>query len=148
MHTPFGSGWAPFRPSTQAGNGRSVPCLPYLWLRLSAADVGTGPGEVDAQDDPALALHRRPVVVPVGVLAGDPPVVVDEEFHRIGQRDDLRLALDLDPLAEEAVVENAQRCPGITPQVPGLDRGLAGADQHPPLVVDRAEHGGKLRPSV
>ena len=84
MHTPFGSGWAPFRPSTQAGNGRSVPRLPYLWLRRSAAGVGTGPGEVDAQDDPPLALHRRPVVVPVGVLTGDPPVVIDEDLHSIG----------------------------------------------------------------
>jgi hypothetical protein len=82
------------------------------------------------------------------VLAGDPPVVVDEDFHRIGQRDDLCLALDLDPIAEEAVVDDAKRYPGVTPQVPRLDRGLAGADQHPALLVDRAQHGRKLRPPI
>ena len=44
--------------------------------RRSAAEVRPGPGEADPEDDPALALHRRPVVVPVGVLPGDPAVVV------------------------------------------------------------------------
>src|SRR5262247_277737 len=125
--------WTPFGASALGARRRSV-------RTGSAADVGTGPGEVDPQDDPAVAYHRRPVVVPVGVLAGDPPVVVDEDVHRVGQRDDLCLALDLDPFAEEAVVDDAERRPGVTPQVLGLDRGLTGTDQHPPLLVDRAEH--------
>src|SRR5262249_3131549 len=95
--------------------------------RRSAADVRPGPGEADPEDDPALALHRRPVVVPVGVLAGDPAVVLNEEFHRIRQVNDFRLALHLDPLAEEAVVDDTERCPGSAPEAPGLDRGLARA---------------------
>jgi len=82
------------------------------------------------------------------VLAGDPAVVVHEEFHRVGQVNDFRLALHLDPLAEEAVIDDTQRCPGIATEVLRLDRGLAGADQHPPLVVDRAQHGGKLRAPI
>src|SRR5262245_57909584 len=77
-----GGAWTPFVASALGARRRPV-------RTGSATDVGTGPGEVDPQNDPAIAFHRRPVVVPVGVLAGDPPVVVDEDVHRVGQRDDL-----------------------------------------------------------
>ena len=36
---------------------------------LSAAAVGPGPGQRDRRDDPAVAAHGVPVVVPVRVLA-------------------------------------------------------------------------------
>src|SRR5580704_6412353 len=41
----------------------------------SAARVRPGAGDRDPYHDPAVAAHDRPVVIPVGVLAGDPPVV-------------------------------------------------------------------------
>ena len=49
--------------------------------RRSAAGVRPGPGDPDPDDHPAVAAHGGTVVVPVLVLAGERPVVVNEEFH-------------------------------------------------------------------
>lgn len=46
---------------------------------------GPRPGRGEPDQHPALAFHRRPVVRPVGMLAGDLAVVVDERFHGVGQ---------------------------------------------------------------
>jgi DNA-binding winged helix-turn-helix (wHTH) protein len=45
-------------------------------VALLPADVGACLGDGDAQQHPLLRLHRRPVFVPVGMLARDPAVVV------------------------------------------------------------------------
>src|SRR5690348_6956211 len=79
------------RPSTRRGIESIVGARP---VRRSAAVVRPGAGDVDTQQDPAFTLHRGAVVVPVVVLAGHPPVVVDEPVHRGRQRDDLYVALD------------------------------------------------------
>src|SRR3712207_9315397 len=45
-----------------------------------------GPLDRDEQHHPLLALHRRAVVVPVGVLARDVAVVVDQQVHRLDRK--------------------------------------------------------------
>ena len=82
------------------------------------------------------------------MFTGDAPVILNEQVHGVGQGDNLRVSLDLDPLAEERVGENAQRSAWAAPQVLCLDRGLTGTDQHPALVVHRARHGGQLRHAI
>ena len=90
-----------------------------------------------------------PVLVPVGVLAGDPPVVVDEQVEGLGPLDDLRGALDLGPVAVEAVVEDAQRDARVAAQVAcTFIDGLPGGDLDPALVVDPGGHRGELRAAV
>src|ERR1700743_3573613 len=96
----------------------------------SAADFGARLGNGDAQQDPLLALHRGAVGVPVGVLARDVAVVGDEAVHGLGKLDDLDRALQLCPLAVEAVGEGADPGPGVAAEVPDLVGGLPGADQY------------------
>ena len=49
----------------------------------SPFSVGSGRGEFDLQEHSLVALHRRPVVVPVRMFASHPPVVVHQSFHRL-----------------------------------------------------------------
>jgi len=61
----------------------------------------------EPDDEPPLADHGGPVVVPVVVLAGDPPVVADQLLDggvvRVGgDRGELGGALDGDPGPEVA----------------------------------------------
>jgi DNA-binding winged helix-turn-helix (wHTH) protein len=105
-------------------------------VRALAADVRAGLGDGDAQQHALLPFHRRTVVVPVRVLAGDIPVVGDEAVHRLGKLHDLGGALELGPAAVEAVGECAQPDPGVAADVPHLVGGLPGADGHPALRVN------------
>src|SRR5258708_30638045 len=66
---------------------RSSPLFPSTPLSRSQA--------------PPVPHHGGPVVLPVRMLAGDEPVVLDQQIHGLGQRNDLRLALDLDPRRSE-----------------------------------------------
>src|SRR5262249_14148580 len=72
----------------------------------SAAAVRAGAGQRDRRDDPAVAAHGVPVVIPVRVLARNPAVVIDQQVHGLWQPDYLGRALGLDPVAEEAVVHH------------------------------------------
>ncbi len=121
--------------------GAELPDGPGLTL---PGDVRAGLGDGDAQHDPLLGLHRRPVFVPVGMLAGDPPVVVDQGVHRLRQFDDVRGALHLHPPAEERVGKRAQPHPRVAADVADLVRGLPGADHHVTPVVDRYAHRRQL----
>ena len=61
------------------------------------------------------------------------------------QKDFGVLAVDLDPLTEEGVGEQAERHSGVAYQVASLGRGLARADDDLSCAVDRAQHGRRLR---
>src|SRR5438552_17434 len=104
--------------------------------RELALAVGTGALDGDADDDALLALHGPAVVVPVGMLAGDAPVVVDERFHGFRQGDDRRLPLDQDPRPEELVAQDAQPQVGVAPQVADLVGRLPAADDREAVVVE------------
>jgi N-acetylglucosamine kinase-like BadF-type ATPase len=125
-----------------------------LRLRLSAvglslpADVGAGPRDRDAQQDPLLPLHGRPVVIPVRVLTRDPPVVVHQRLHRIRQLNDVGAALDLHPPAEEPIGQDAEPDPRIAPDVAHLIGRLTGADHRSPGTVDSHRDRRELRSPV
>src|SRR5215475_3126887 len=82
------------------------------------------------------------------MLARDPPVVVLKERQRIGEMNELSPAFGLDPLPEESVVHDAERSPGVTSQVLGLDGCFPGTDQEPPVVIDRHHDGRQLWPPI
>src|SRR5215471_16189193 len=105
-----------------AGSTAAVPSASAVVL---AAAVRACPVESDGYDDPPVALHSLPVVVPVRVLTGDGAVVVDEQVHGIGKPDDLGGAFGLDPVTEESVVHDADRGVRISLQVLGLHGRLA-----------------------
>ena len=59
--------------------------------------IGPQPVIVTRSSDFPCRRHRRPVLVPVGVLAADRPVVLDQRLQRLGQVQHLGLAVDLHP---------------------------------------------------
>lgn len=128
-----------------AGSTAAVPSASAVVL---AAAVRACPVESDGYDDPPVALHSLPVVVPVRVLTGDGAVIVDEQVHGIGKPDDLGGAFGLDPVTEESVVHDADGGVRISLQVLGLHGRLAGADDHPALTVDANGHRRQLRKAV
>ena len=67
-----------------------------LVRREAAGGHRSPPRRRDADQALALVDHRLPVLVPVGVLAGDGAVVVDQRLDSVGQVDDLGVAVDLD----------------------------------------------------
>ena len=80
--------------------------------------------------------HGAPVVVPVGVLAGDAAVVVDQSVHGLGEGHDLGGAIDLDPGAEEVVAEHTHGGGGVAAEVADLVGGLPAADDDLAVAVD------------
>jgi hypothetical protein len=82
------------------------------------------------------------------MLAGDLAVVIDQVVHGLRQRDDLRGALHLDPLTEEAVGEGADGHLGVSAGVVGLGRRLSGADDDPAFVVHACQHRRHLGAAV
>src|SRR5690348_11343883 len=88
----------------------------------SSAAIWPRAGHRNGDDQAALAAHRVAILVPVGMLAGYPAVVIDEQVHRLGQVDEIRGALGLDPLAEEPVRHDADRGARITREVLHLHR--------------------------
>src|SRR5205085_2609952 len=97
------------RGSTSCSCEVPLTVIPTLIGGNLAGDGGAAPGHGHPEQDAAFPFHRGAVVVPIGMLARNPAVVVDETFHRLGEVHDLGVPLDLHPLAEEAVVEHAQR---------------------------------------
>ncbi len=61
--------------------------------------IGPQPVIVIRSSDLPWRRHRGPVLVPVGVLAADRAVVLDQRLQRLGQVEHLRLAVDLHPRA-------------------------------------------------
>src|SRR5437660_11980202 len=96
-----------WRPETSTG-------APASWTPPTAPISTTGgrpATSVDGneQQHATIAFHRRRVVLSIGMLAGDLPVQVLQPVERFGHGHDLRRPVDLRPLAEEAVVQDAQR---------------------------------------
>src|SRR5262245_48817774 len=116
--------------------------------RASAADVRTGALGGDTEDDALFALHRIAIVVPVGMFAGDAPVVVDQAVHCFRQRNDFGRAVDLGPRAVETVAEGAYRNVRVAARVLGLDGGFTRADDDVPAVVDSHGDRRELRRSI
>src|SRR4051794_20671681 len=118
----------PERASADSVAGVTCPTQSPYPAWVSAGDVRSGAGQIEADEDPLLPLHRPAVVVPVGMLPGDLAVVVDQRLHRLGQRQNARGSLDLDEAAVERVREDAQPGPWVAPHVLRLDRCLATRD--------------------
>src|SRR5438309_2799479 len=93
--------------------------------RASALSVGTCPLESYSDQHSLFAAHPLAIVVPVGVLIGKALVIVDERVHRLGKRENLGLALGVNPAADEALGEDAELRPGVPSQVDDLVGGLA-----------------------
>src|ERR1700722_7276238 len=100
--------------------------------------------------DQALALveHRAAVLVPVGVLAGDGAVIVDERFDRLGHVDHFGVPVDLHVGAVELVGEHDHACPRSAPDIGALGALGVARDHHPPLLVDTAGHGRALQRAI
>src|SRR5207248_9497152 len=119
-----------------AGPYPALSVIPAL-----AAAVRAGPLEAHADEHTALAFHRAAVLVPVGMLPGERPVVLDEQVHRLRKGDDFGGSVDLDPVPEEAVVQDTKRDPRIAADVLDLERRLACADRDPSAGVDTTDDG-------
>src|SRR4051812_27420136 len=69
---------------------RSMSIGPMVPGRAAASpgalpgDVGPSPLGCDRDDDPLVAGHGGAVLVPVGMLTGQQPVVEDQQVHRLG----------------------------------------------------------------
>src|SRR4029453_12942332 len=122
--------------------------LPAGPPKLSAEDGRTGLRRRDSDQAAALFDHGGPVVVPVWMLSGDGAVVLNQRFHRLGQADDLHLAPELCPVAEEPVIEHTQPGSGVAADVQGLHCGFAGTDDQTILRVDADEYRRQLGRAV
>ena len=74
------------------------------------------------------------------MLPGDGAVVLNQRFHRLGLADDLDIATELCPLAEEHVIEHTQPGSGVALDVQGLHCGFAGTDDQAIPRVDADEY--------
>src|SRR5688500_8622475 len=135
------------RTVSRSAPGGVLPVTDLLYPASTAA-IRPGPLELDADHASLLPLHGGAIVVPIGVLARHPPVVVDQEVHGVGQVDDLGAAVDLDPLAVELVAHHAHRHGLIAPHVLDLHGRLTGRDDGPPVLVHRHGDGRELRATV
>src|SRR4051794_16495128 len=137
-YTSSGRAMSPFKAGPRAGNGAHIVSLGGFVAGgstmssfgrspcpASARSVRTRAGQLEADQTALLALHRRPVVVPVGVLTGYALVVVDQRLHRLREREDRNRALDLDPRSVEPVREHAEPAPTLPAEVAHLVRRLA-----------------------
>lgn len=64
-----------------------------------------------------LVKHCLPVFLPAGVLAHQPPVVIDQRFQSLRQTNNVGSAVNLDPIPEKRVGENANRSMAIIVQI-------------------------------
>src|SRR6476619_1276527 len=90
----------------------------------SALSIRTSPLESYPDQHALFAAHPFAIVVPVGVLIRKALVVVDERVHRLGKRENVGLALSVNPAADEAIGEDAELRPGVPAQVDDLVGGL------------------------
>src|SRR6266545_4190594 len=116
---------------------------------MSAEPVGSRTGDLHAEQHPPVADHGCPVVVPVRMLPRNPPVVLDQRFHRLGQADDGDHTVDLSPPSpEEAVGKQTQVRARVAAQVTRLVRGIPGTDHQIPVLVHAGRHRAELRGAV
>ena len=107
---------------------------------MGGADVVDG----QPKKHTSLVHHGAPVVIPVGMLAGDAALVVDEPVHGLRQGHDPHGGVDLDPGAEEVVGGHAQGGGGVTAEVADLVGGLPAADDHFAVAVDADGDPGRF----
>ena len=106
--------------------------------RGSAPDRARDPWQNPATFEPGHAKLGGRKKGTRNVITPEHKMALLEAVHRVGQVHDLGVALHLHPLAEEAVVEHAERDMRVAGDVLGLHRGLARADDHPAVAVDGA----------
>jgi adenylyl-sulfate kinase len=95
------------------------------------------PGRFDQDHRLALVVHRLAVLVPVGVFAGDRPVVVDESVGGVGHVEHGGVAVDLDPGVVEPVAHHEHRHAGIAARIGGLGAARIAGDRQ----LSRRGHG-------
>jgi hypothetical protein len=102
----------------------------------------------DAQQRLPLPDHGLPVLVPVGMLAGYRPEVLDKRLHRLGHVEHLGDAVGLHPGAAEVIGQHDDADLLVTPGVAGLGPLRVGRHHDPPLGIDPAGDRRRLRPPV
>ena len=107
-------------------------------------------GQLDHQ--PFVGDHRRPVLVPVVVLARDRTVVLDQGIHRRvvggrGRRHETGVPLD-HRVRVEVVTGDVETGPGIAPQVRGLGPAVGHRDADHVVVSQHVRHVRQLRSAV
>src|ERR1700683_3311233 len=112
--------------------------------RKAARSHRTPAGWRDAQQRLALPQHGLAVLAPVGMLAGDRPVVVHQRLDRVGQVDHLGRAVDLHPGTAEIIGQDDHADLLVAAGVAGLGPLRVGGDHDPAFGVDPAGHGGCL----
>ena len=119
--------------------------------RCSTGAVRAGALERDRARSPLVAFHGGAVVVPVGMLAAQRAVVVDQRLHRVGQRHDLGGAVDLDPVAVEPrrSARTATRADHVAGSSPSAAVSACADDDRPvgvDVARDRDICGGAVAP--
>lgn len=132
-----------------ASGSNSVAASSYrLSTELSADDRRTGFRRRDPDQAATLFDHGRAVVRPVRMLPGDTAVILDQRLHRLGQADDLDVATELHPVAEESVIEYTQPRSRVAADVQCLHCGFASTHDQTILRVDADEYRYQLRGAV
>src|SRR5205085_11162648 len=91
------------------------PTLAPSILKVLALLLGAHLFDRNADEHALVSFHRPAVVVPVGMLAGDAAVVVDQAVHSLGQRHDGCPSRDQQPLPVELLRQAAQPHPRVAP---------------------------------
>src|SRR5215211_4486194 len=116
----------------------------------SGGDVGREPAGGDGTPpDQGLVrdAHGLPVLVPVGVLAGDAAEVLDQAVEGLRHVQHVGVAVNLDPRTVPVVGEDQHGDLRVPLRVPGLRPGRIGGDDDPVLGVDATGDAGDLRPA-
>jgi MFS family permease len=116
--------------------------------REAAGRDGTPAVDGDAQQGLVLPDHGGAVVIPVGVFAGDTPVVLDETVECVGHVQDFRGPVNVNVGAVPVIGQDAERHSRIAAGIAGLRSRGVGGHHDPAVAVDPARHRRGLRAPV
>src|ERR1700748_2495937 len=139
--------------SRQRSESRVLRGAPTRGVSLAAVTHPVGPFGPQPEDKPPVADHRRPVVVPVRVVALHRAVQVDQLLHRRvvrvpGLLRQLRVPVH-DHVGPEVTAGDMEADPRVTAHVAGLGPVVRGGDPDGLFLrVPGVVHVGQLWPPV